>query len=214
MAAGEPGRGGSRFDARPDHWWADVDRDVLCCFDTDGPVSVDTLAHRLGIPERAAASLVAMLACEGKIHIRLVERGKEATTMEHDPMPERGARLAAETAGAGAEAMAAGAEAGQRALSEATNVSALMVREGWRLWMEMQHAVLNAAREQQAALIRWQTLWAEMLVDPLRGYQRALEEGVETTRRALALAGANARAIGEAVDRVQTSARQSVRRAA
>ena len=214
MAGRDPGRPGPRPDARRDDWWADVDYDLLCCLDTDGPVSIDTVAHRLGIPERAASSLVAMLACEGKVHIRLVERGKEATIMEHDPMPERGSRVAAETMGAGAEAMAAGAEAGQRALSEMTNVSALMIREGWRVWMEMQHALLNAAREQQAALIRWQTLWAEMMVDPLRGYQRALEEGVEATRRALALAGANARAIGEAVDRVQTSARQSVRRAA
>jgi hypothetical protein len=214
MAGGEPDRRTARPHAHRDDWWADVDHELLGCFDADGPVSIDALAYRLGIPERAASSLVAMLACEGKVHIRLVERGKEATTMEQDRMPERGARLATETAGAGVEAIAAGAEAGQRALSEATNVSALMMREGWGVLMEMQHAVLNAAREQQAALIRWQTLWAEMLVDPLRGYQRALEESVEATRRVLALAGANARAIGEAVDRVQTSARQTVRRAA
>lgn len=155
-----------------------------------------------------------MLACQGKVHIRLVERGREATTMEHQAMPERGARLAAEAAAAGVQATAAGAEAGQRALADVTDVSALMMREGWRVLLEVQHAVLGAVLEQQAALIRWQMLWAELMVDPLRGYQRALEEGVDATRRALALAGANARALGEAVDRLQTWARPTLGRAA
>lgn len=94
--------------ARPEDWWGDLDRDLLACFEGDGPVSIGAVALRLGISEHAAISLVAMLACQGKVHIRLVERGREATTMERQAMPERGARLAAE---------AAGAEAGRRALA-------------------------------------------------------------------------------------------------
>jgi hypothetical protein len=63
---------------RRDDWWADIERELLGCFDTDGVASIDTVARRLGIPEAAAISLVALLACEGKVHIRLVERPRGA----------------------------------------------------------------------------------------------------------------------------------------
>lgn len=188
MAAREAGRDR----VGPEDWWADIDHDVLGCLEAAGPVAVDAVAVRLGISERAATSLVAMLAGQGKVHIRLVERREEPA----------------------GSAVAAGDEPGQRARAEATGVSALMVREGWHLWVEMQQAVLGAAREQQGALIRWQALWAEMMVHPVRSYLRALEAGATAARRALVLAGASARALGEAVDRLQTAARPTVRRAA
>lgn len=56
-----------------ENWWQDVECDVLGCLNGQGPVSVDALAQRLAMPEPAVASLVAMLARDGKLRIRLVE---------------------------------------------------------------------------------------------------------------------------------------------
>lgn len=69
---------GDRDGGRRDDWWADIEHDLLGCFGPDGVTSIDTVARRLGIPESAAVSLLAMLAWEGKVHIRVVERPRGA----------------------------------------------------------------------------------------------------------------------------------------
>jgi DNA-binding Lrp family transcriptional regulator len=68
-----------------DDWWADVERDVLACLDGGGTTSMANIARRLEISEDAAASLVAILAREGKRRISAVERsprGDEAASDE------------------------------------------------------------------------------------------------------------------------------------
>ena len=55
----------------PEAWW-DVDADVLTAL-ADGAKSPEQIGEALGIPAPAAASLVAMLAQQGKVKIRLVE---------------------------------------------------------------------------------------------------------------------------------------------
>jgi hypothetical protein len=55
-------------------WWADVENDVLRCFDGREAVAPADVAARLGLSEEAAVSLLAMLAREGRVTIRLVSR--------------------------------------------------------------------------------------------------------------------------------------------
>jgi DNA-binding Lrp family transcriptional regulator len=57
-----------------DDWWAGVEQDFLACLEGDGSTSIATIARRLAISEDAASSLVAILAREGKVRIRVVER--------------------------------------------------------------------------------------------------------------------------------------------
>jgi len=57
-----------------DDWWAEVERDFLDCLDGRGTTSLEAIARRLHISEDAAASLVAILAHEGKVRISYVER--------------------------------------------------------------------------------------------------------------------------------------------
>jgi DNA-binding transcriptional regulator LsrR (DeoR family) len=53
--------------------WNDLDHDILDTLEHGAMAPVE-IGARLGISERAAESLLAMLAAEGKIRIRLVER--------------------------------------------------------------------------------------------------------------------------------------------
>jgi DNA-binding Lrp family transcriptional regulator len=56
-----------------DGWWNDVERDILACLNGNGATPVDEIARRLAMSEEAAASLLALLAREGKVRIRAVE---------------------------------------------------------------------------------------------------------------------------------------------
>ena len=55
-------------------------------------------------------------------------------------------------------------------------------------------------------------MWPTALTDPLRLYQRALMETVDSTQRALTFVGANARVVVHAVDRLQATAMDTRRR--
>jgi hypothetical protein len=60
-----------------EHWtgeWWTMDRDVLDVMATTPVTTPAEIGHKLGIGEAAAASLLAMLATQGKVRIRLVER--------------------------------------------------------------------------------------------------------------------------------------------
>lgn len=54
-------------------WWGDVEREVLQCLGGRQAVPVGDVARRLGISELAAASLLALLAGEGKVRICAVQ---------------------------------------------------------------------------------------------------------------------------------------------
>jgi DNA-binding Lrp family transcriptional regulator len=56
-----------------DDWWNDVERDIMACLNSNGATPVHEVARRLAISEEAATSLLALLAREGKVRIRLVE---------------------------------------------------------------------------------------------------------------------------------------------
>jgi DNA-binding Lrp family transcriptional regulator len=56
-----------------DRWWSDIDDAVLACLSETGGASPAEIGRRLGMSEEAAASLVSMLAQEGRVRISRVE---------------------------------------------------------------------------------------------------------------------------------------------
>jgi hypothetical protein len=57
-----------------DSWWAPIDEAVLGALaEAPGPLTLTSIAVRVGISEDAARSVVAMLAAEGKVRIAMVE---------------------------------------------------------------------------------------------------------------------------------------------
>jgi hypothetical protein len=59
--------------AESDRWWDDLDAAVLACLQAKGAMAPHDLGHHLGLSESAAASLVCLLALEGRVRICLVE---------------------------------------------------------------------------------------------------------------------------------------------
>ena len=54
-------------------FWSELDDEVLGCLATRGRVSPVEIARRLALSEDAVVSILAMLARDGKVRIRLVE---------------------------------------------------------------------------------------------------------------------------------------------
>ncbi len=57
-----------------DEWWGELDDAVIACLQAHGAMAPEDLGRRLGLSEPAAASLLCMLALEGKVRICLVEQ--------------------------------------------------------------------------------------------------------------------------------------------
>jgi hypothetical protein len=60
-------------EGRMEDWWRDLDDAILGCVGADGPLAPAEIGRRVGISEAAAASLVTLLAREGRLRIALVE---------------------------------------------------------------------------------------------------------------------------------------------
>jgi predicted ArsR family transcriptional regulator len=61
-----------------DAWWGELDEAVLEYVAGRGSVDVEELAADLGLSERAATSLIGLLAQEGRVRIRSVARATRA----------------------------------------------------------------------------------------------------------------------------------------
>ena len=57
-------------------WWKDLEDDVLRCLEGRGSVEPIEIADKLGMSEAAAASLLSMMAHDGKVRIRAVSSGE------------------------------------------------------------------------------------------------------------------------------------------
>ena len=77
----------ARMEGSVNEWWSDLDDDLLATLGAGGAMTPVELGRRLGISEAAIASLVAMLATEGRVRICLVER-RDATTSTAALVPE------------------------------------------------------------------------------------------------------------------------------
>jgi DNA-binding Lrp family transcriptional regulator len=56
-----------------DGWWNEIDCDVRAILERSGPMSPRDIARQLRLSEGAVASVLAMLAQEGKLRIQQVD---------------------------------------------------------------------------------------------------------------------------------------------
>jgi hypothetical protein len=131
--------------------------------------------------------------------------------MEHTATQERAARAFEHSAMLG-DTTAAYLEINQRMIGDLTELSVGTAKENARLVAELQMAAIDALHESQAAVLRWQAMWPEALTDPLRWPQMALTELIASTQRTISFAGAGARVVMQAADRMQAAAVDTGRR--
>ncbi len=54
------------------HWWADLERDVIACLERQRSATPEEIGRRLGMSAASAVSLIGRMAAEGKVRIALV----------------------------------------------------------------------------------------------------------------------------------------------
>ncbi len=106
------------------------------------------------------------------------------------------------------ETMTFFAEANQRVLRDFAELSAGTAKEGVRLYAELQQSAIDAVREGQATVMRWQSYWQEGPKDPVQWYQKALAESVDGTQKWFRMLESNAQALTKSAERMQVSAEQ------
>ena len=67
-----------------DDWWA-IDEEILTSLAGNPGLTAAELGQKLGISEAAAASVLALLAAEGRVRIRVVEPTSPARTASRSP---------------------------------------------------------------------------------------------------------------------------------
>lgn len=120
-------------------------------------------------------------------------------------------RVAGQAAGFGTDVMLAYADANQRMMRELMNLWLSVARESARLYGEWFQAAFAMARDAQAAALRYQVMWPMPLLDPFGWYQRALQDSMDTTRKAVRAMGGSAEAVTASAGRLQSSAEKAGR---
>jgi hypothetical protein len=118
---------------------------------------------------------------------------------------------AAQLAGTGIEALTAWSDAARHALRDVAGLSARTRQEGARQLSEWQQANLELVREMQTVALRWFTIWPEFWCAPLHGYQRALEESIDTGHRVIELTRRNAETLAQSCQRLERAADDTTR---
>jgi hypothetical protein len=111
--------------------------------------------------------------------------------------------------GKAVETLTAWADANQRVLRELAELSAATAKEGVRLYAELQQSGIEAMREAQATVLRWQSTWQEAPRDPVAWCQRAMNDSVEHTQKWFRLMEGNTQAMTRSAERLQTTAEQA-----
>lgn len=112
----------------------------------------------------------------------------------------------AQAAGTAVETLAVWAEANQRVLRDLVELGSGTLREGVRLYADLQRTAIDAVRETQAAALRWQGGLSGAASDPSALYRQAVEESVSGAQRLFRLAEENALAMTRAAERMQAAA--------
>ncbi len=131
--------------------------------------------------------------------------------MDHTATQERAAAAFEHSAMLG-DTTAAYLEMNQRLIGDLMELSVGTAKENARLVAELQMAAIDALHESQAAVLRWQSMWPDAVTNPLRWHQTAMAELVASTQRALSFAGAGARVVMQAADRMQAATVDTSRR--
>ena len=120
-------------------------------------------------------------------------------------------RVAGQLAGLGTETLTVWTDAALRAVRDVVELSAQATQEGARQLTEWQQTNLDLMREMQTVAFRWYTVWPEFLRDPIRGYQRSLEESIDASHRVIELTRRNAETLAQSCQRLERAADDATR---
>jgi hypothetical protein len=143
------------------------------------------------------------------------ESARRAQQQHQPPRAREGAsdatRMAGQLASLGTETLAVWADVTQNAMRNMFELSSHATQESARQMTDWQRINVDLLREMQAATFRWTTIWPEALRDPIRCYQRALEESIEGTHRLFELGRRNAESMMQGYQRLESVTEDTTR---
>jgi hypothetical protein len=77
-----------------EHCWNEVDRTILDCLRTEGPMSPGALGRRIGMSESETTSFLTLLIHQGTVKIELVQADESAASFSSPRQPDRRQRAA------------------------------------------------------------------------------------------------------------------------
>lgn len=99
----------------------------------------------------------------------------------------------------------------QRALRDVGELSAEAMQECARQMAQWQRANLDAIRDLQTIALRCSAMWPELVRDPVRGYERSLEDAIDATRRVFELTRRTAETLTQSCQRLERAADDATR---
>jgi hypothetical protein len=121
------------------------------------------------------------------------------------------ARSASHMEGFVSETSSTWADAGGKLFDEMVQLSTHAMKENARVMSELQQASIESLCEMQSAVARWQRMWPSAFADPVRWWQRTMEETAQSAQRTVALTQRTAEVLSHSCQRVQGTAEQSGR---
>ncbi len=112
-------------------------------------------------------------------------------------------------AGKSIEAMGVWAETNHRVMRELVELGSVAAKEWARLYADLSRAGLDAVKESQTWLLRWQAGWREAATDPTGWCQRVMQDTVSGTQQVFRLAEESAQAVSRAAERMQATTEQA-----
>lgn len=97
-------------------------------------------------------------------------------------------------------------EANQKISRELVDLSASTVKEGSRLYADLQSSAVRALKDSQEKLLHYQGGFVETPNDPAGWYRKSLLTGIEGVQEAFKIAEGNAQAVFQSTERFQASA--------
>jgi hypothetical protein len=94
-------------------------------------------------------------------------------------------------------------------MREFVELGSVGAKEWARLYADLSRAGLEAMKEGQAWLLRWQASWREAAVDPAGWCQRVMQDSVSGTQQVFRLAEESAQAVSRAAERMQATTEQA-----
>jgi hypothetical protein len=117
--------------------------------------------------------------------------------------------LFSQFAGKTIETMTVWADANQRVLRELLEFSAGTAKESLRLYSELSHNAIDAIKDSQDGVYRWQSTVRDAAADPAAWSQKAIAEGTQYAQQAFRRVEENMQAVTRAAQRLQGSVEQA-----
>ncbi|MBI4610803.1 MAG: hypothetical protein HY726_17550 [Candidatus Rokubacteria bacterium] len=113
--------------------------------------------------------------------------------------------------GTAVEALSLWTDANQKILRELADLTGSTVKEGVRLYAELQSSAVEAAKQGQSYWLTRQSELGEWQKHPFVWYQKTVLDGIEGTQKAFKLVEGNALALTRSAERLQATAEQAAR---